>query len=224
MSTTFRINAKASFRVLDRLLPANNRHAVSRTKPYAMMGIPSLAQRQQKMFQSTTTTASQPPGSASTISSTSTTSPSTPPKRPMTVNSELPDPLAENRKVKYQFALFSVLVTVAFVAIVNYEKLSSPIIGSTMHVLRRSQKVKELLGNQVDFDSIFPWIKGELNQMKGKINISFYIKGSNGKIGKVILVADRPNRSVPLTIYEWSVTVDDVKHDIMSDDSVDFLS
>lgn len=138
-------------------------------------------------------------------------------KKPMTVNTELPDPFAESRKVKLQFAGFMTLVTIGFFAIVNYEKLSSPIIGSTLHFLRRSEKVQGLLGKNIDFTSIFPWISGEMNQVKGKINISFKIAGDNGKIGIVKLVADRPNKSAPLTVHEWSVTVDGVKCDILSD-------
>ncbi|GMM37668.1 Coa1 protein [Saccharomycopsis crataegensis] len=145
-------------------------------------------------------------------------------KKPMTVNTELPDPLAEKRKVRLQFCCFVICVTVGFFMIVNYEKFSSPIIGSTMHFLRRSDKVKEVLGKNIDFTSAFPWISGEFNQVKGKIDISFKIKGDNGKIGVVKLVANRPNKSVPLTIDEWSVTVDDVKYDLIDDDSAELVN
>lgn len=144
-------------------------------------------------------------------------------KPPMTVDVELPDPQAQSRKYKYQFAAFVTVVTVSFILIVNYEKTASPIIGSTLHFLRRSDKVKQLLGNHVDFQNkIFPWVWGELNQVKGRINISFKIQGDNGKVGTVILIADRPNKRTPLTIHQWSVVVDGTVHDILHDDTVGF--
>lgn len=144
--------------------------------------------------------------------------------KPMTVNDNLPDPFAELRKVKYQFAAFICVVTVAFLMIVNYEKMSSPMIGSTMHFMRRSPEVKQLLESKdIDFDSIFPWIKGTLNQVQGKIDVSFNVKGvQSGMVGTVRLIADRPNKHVPLTIREWSVTTGDKKIDIMLNEELDF--
>lgn len=38
-----------------------------------------------------------------------------------------------------------------------------------------------MLGDEIYFASQMPWIWGEMNQLHGRINISFEVKGTRGK-------------------------------------------
>ncbi|CDR37246.1 CYFA0S01e08856g1_1 [Cyberlindnera fabianii] len=141
--------------------------------------------------------------------------------RPMTIDRELPNPLKDRTYRRVQFVGFWVLMGVASVLMFNYEKTNSPIVTTTLHFLRRSKIVREVLGDEIDFASIYPWISGELNQVKGVVNITFDVKGSKQQ-GTISLKADRANRHHDFLIHEWSLTVGDTKLDLLDDDSVDF--
>lgn len=143
------------------------------------------------------------------------------PKRPMTVDRELPDPLKDRNRNRVQFVGFWVLMGVSALLMFNYEKTNSPVVTTTLHFLRRSRVIRDVLGDEIDFSSVYPWISGELNQVKGKVDICFSVKGSK-KHGEVKLVADRKSRREEFLIHEWSLEVDGKKYDLLADDSVDF--
>jgi cytochrome c oxidase assembly factor 1 len=142
-------------------------------------------------------------------------------KKPMTVDRELPDPLKDRTRSRVQFVGFWVLMGVASLLMFNYEKQNSPVVTTTLHFLRRSKIIREVLGDEIDFASIYPWISGELNQVKGVVNITFTVKGSKNE-GVVRLVADRSSRREEFLIHEWSLEVNGEKYDLLADDSVDF--
>jgi cytochrome c oxidase assembly factor 1 len=142
-------------------------------------------------------------------------------KKPMTVERELPDPFKDRNRNRIQFVSFWILMGVSAVLIFNYEKTTSPIVTTTLHFLRRSQIIREVLGDKIDFSSFFPWISGELNQVKGVVNIKFEVSGTK-KSGIVRLVADRENKNQDFLIHEWSLTVDDKTYDLFDDKTVDF--
>jgi cytochrome c oxidase assembly factor 1 len=54
-----------------------------------------------------------------------------------------------------------------------------------------------VLGDEIYFASKVPWIRGELNPMQGRIDISFWVKGrkSPGKV-KFVSVRKRGNQFV----------------------------
>lgn len=52
---------------------------------------------------------------------------------------------------------------------------------------------RQILGDEIYFASKVPWISGELNQLHGKIDISFWVKGTKGK-GKVSFLSVRKRR------------------------------
>lgn len=147
--------------------------------------------------------------------------PAQPIKKQMVVERELPDPLKEVRANRYKFIAFVTLMAVSSVVIFNYEKINSPIVTTTLHFLRRSQIIREVIGDQIDFASWIPWVRGQLNQVQGKVNIEFYVKGSK-KEGKVKLRADREDRLSDFLIHEWSLEVDGVVYDLLEDKTVDF--
>lgn len=166
-------------------------------------------------FQSTITT----PIQSNTTTNNATTSPKE--KKPMTLDRELPDPFKDRNKNRIQFVSFWVLMAISAMVMFNYEKTSSPVVTTTLHFLRRSALIRDLLGDQIDFKSLYPWISGELNQVKGAVDIKFDVKGSKNW-GTIRLVADRESRRDEFLIHEWSLEIDGQKHDLLADESVDF--
>lgn len=138
--------------------------------------------------------------------------------RPLRIERELPDPTKEKFKQRAQFVGFLVTMGVSLMCIFNYEKTQSPVVSNTLYHMRRSQQTRELLGENIDFDGLVPWVFGELNQVAGNVNIKFYIKGSKGVQGVVKLVADRENQQQEFLIHEWSVSVGDKKIDLLAED------
>ncbi len=74
--------------------------------------------------------------------------------------------------------IFLTLVAIASVSIFSYQKLSSPVVSSTLYALRTSTRAREYLGDEIYFKQQIPWIGGEMNQLHGRINIHFAVKGT----------------------------------------------
>jgi len=92
------------------------------------------------------------------------------------------------------FPIFVVVVVVSSLGIFNYQKQGSSVVTSTMYALRTNPQVREVLGDEIYFASQIPWIWGELNQMKGRINISYWVKGTKGK-GLMRFKSERKTRT-----------------------------
>ena len=98
--------------------------------------------------------------------------------------------------------IFVAAVTAAALAIFNYQKSSSSVVSSTLYALRKSPKAREVLGDEIYFAHKIPWIRGEMNQLHGRINISFKVKGSKGQ-GTMRFRSTRPDRITFVSII-WS--------------------
>ncbi|ODQ81007.1 hypothetical protein BABINDRAFT_160428 [Babjeviella inositovora NRRL Y-12698] len=142
-----------------------------------------------------------------------------PRRKPMTVNSELPDPLKEKNYQLLKALAFFTSMTAVCLVIFNYEKTTSPIINSTFHFMRRSTMARTMLGNSISFDGAVPWVHGTLNQMKGDIDVWFNVKGDVAQ-GCVVLRASRDSRNDQFTIHEWTLTVGEKEFDLLRDESV----
>ena len=93
----------------------------------------------------------------------------------------LPDiPSSTARWVK-TLPIFLAILGASTLAIFNYQKASSSIVNSTLYALRTSPRAREVLGDEIYFRDKFPWIWGEMNQLHGKIDIQFGVKGKVGK-------------------------------------------
>lgn len=90
--------------------------------------------------------------------------------------------------------IFIAVITASSLAIFNYQKSSSSTVNSILYALRTNETSRQLLGDEIYFASKVPWISGELNQLHGRIDISFWVKGNKGK-GKVKFVSRRKRRS-----------------------------
>ncbi|KAH6608133.1 cytochrome oxidase assembly [Trichoderma cornu-damae] len=106
------------------------------------------------------------------------------------------------------FPIFVVVVAACSVAIFNYQKASSPIISSTLYALRTSPKAYELLGDEIYFKRQIPWISGGMNQMKGRIDISFSVRGSKAA-GVMRFASRRPSSKALFETTAWSLTLED---------------
>ena len=76
--------------------------------------------------------------------------------------------------------VFVAVITVSALAIFNYQKASSSVVNSTLYALRTSEAGRRELGDEIYFRDKFPWIWGEMNQLHGRIDISFRVKGTKG--------------------------------------------
>ena len=90
-------------------------------------------------------------------------------------------PLPSSRKLWFKtFPIFLVVITASALAIFNYQKASSSIVNATLYALRTSDIGKRELGEQIYFRDKFPWIWGEMNQLHGRIDVTFGVKGTKG--------------------------------------------
>lgn len=89
--------------------------------------------------------------------------------------------------------LFALIVVGSALAIFNYQKTSSSVVSSTLYAVRTNPEARAILGDEIYFASQIPWIAGELNQMQGRIDISFWVKGTKGQ-GKMRFKSERKTR------------------------------
>lgn len=104
--------------------------------------------------------------------------------------------------------IFAVLVAACSVAIFNYQKMSSPVIASTLYALRTSPRAREILGDDVYFNQQIPWIHGEMNQMQGRIDIWFTVRGTRGT-AVMRFASNRPTHRGMFETTEWSLKTED---------------
>jgi cytochrome c oxidase assembly factor 1 len=88
---------------------------------------------------------------------------------------------------------FIIVITLSSLAIFNYQKSSSSTVNSILYALRTNEMAREVLGDEIYFASKVPWIRGELNPMQGRIDISFWVKGRRG-MGRVKFISMRKKR------------------------------
>ncbi|KXT06949.1 hypothetical protein AC578_7311 [Pseudocercospora eumusae] len=100
--------------------------------------------------------------------------------------------------------LFALIVVGSSLAIFNYQKTSSSVVNSTLYSLRTNAQAREILGDEIYFASRIPWISGELNQLHGKIDISFWVKGTKKK-GLMRFKSERKTRMGLFETLEWSL-------------------
>lgn len=111
--------------------------------------------------------------------------------------------------------IFAVIIVGCSVAIFNYQKTSSPVVSSTLYALRTSDKAREYLGDEIYFKQQIPWIGGEMNQLKGRIDIHFTVKGTKNS-GRMRFTSTRPTAKGMFKTTEWSLqTADGRKIDLL---------
>jgi len=124
-------------------------------------------------------------------------------------NRELPPipPLIPTH-VRNTFPIFVLIMTASMLAFFNYQKQESSVVSSTMYALRTDSEVREVLGDEIYFASKYPWIKGEINQVHGKIDVRFWVKGTKRQ-GEVRLRCRRRGVDGRYFTQEYSLTLED---------------
>lgn len=90
--------------------------------------------------------------------------------------------------------IFAAIMAGSALAIFNYQKSSSSVVSSTLYALRTSPVARDILGDEVYFASRIPWISGELNQLHGRVDISFWVKGTKSR-GLMRFKSERKTRA-----------------------------
>ncbi|KAF2204764.1 DUF1783-domain-containing protein [Delitschia confertaspora ATCC 74209] len=111
-------------------------------------------------------------------------------------------------QVQKTFPLFILAMAISLFAFFNYQKQESSVVTASMYSLRTNPEVRSLLGDEIYFASRYPWIKGEINQVHGRIDVSFWVKGTKG-MGHVRLRCRRLRKSGLFVTQEWSLTMED---------------
>lgn len=118
--------------------------------------------------------------------------PNTGPLMERRADRELPA-INSGRRWLWTLPIFTVVVGASMLGIFNYQKSSSSVVSSTLYALRTSPRAREILGDEIYFAQQIPWISGEMNQLHGRINISFWVKGTKAQ-GKMRFKSIRPDR------------------------------
>ncbi|KIW05166.1 uncharacterized protein PV09_03717 [Verruconis gallopava] len=106
--------------------------------------------------------------------------------------------------------LFCLVVAGSTLAIFNYQKSSSSVVTSSLYALRVNPLAREVLGEEIYFASKMPWIWGTINQLHGKIDIRFGVKGTKGR-GEMRFRSERKERMGYFETTDWTLTTPDGK-------------
>ncbi|CCU77264.1 cytochrome oxidase assembly [Blumeria hordei DH14] len=117
---------------------------------------------------------------------------------------ELPELDQVGRRWLSSGAIFVALVAASGLALFNYQKSSSSVVASTLFALRTSATARAALGDEIYFAHYMPWIWGEINQLHGRINIHFSVKGTKN-YATVRFKSMRPTRQGVFETIEWSL-------------------
>lgn len=79
--------------------------------------------------------------------------------------------------ILYSIPFFCLAVGGSAIAIFNYQKVNSSVVASTLYALRVHDEARRYLGDEIQFKAKMPWIRGELNQFGGSIDIEYDVKG-----------------------------------------------
>ncbi|KAL6715083.1 cytochrome oxidase assembly protein 1 [Lecanora helva] len=109
------------------------------------------------------------------------------------------------------FPIFLVIVTVSALGIFNYQKSSSSIVAATLYALRTSEIGRRELGDEIYFRDMLPWIWGEMNQLHGRVDIEFGVKGTKGR-GLMRFKSERKGRMGKFETKEWSLKTEDGRY------------
>ncbi len=90
---------------------------------------------------------------------------------------ELP-PLHPPNRFLRTLPFFVAFLVAATAGIFNYQKVNSSVVTSSLYALRTHPVARATLGDEIYFASKIPWVWGSLDQMHGKIDISFKVKGT----------------------------------------------
>lgn len=77
--------------------------------------------------------------------------------------------------------VFAAIMAACTLAIFNYQKSNSSVVSSALYSLRTNEDARRILGDEIYFAQQLPWIWGSIDQVHGKIDVSFSVKGTRGQ-------------------------------------------
>ncbi|KFY21519.1 hypothetical protein V493_07332 [Pseudogymnoascus sp. VKM F-4281 (FW-2241)] len=122
---------------------------------------------------------------------------------------ELPEIQRSGMKWLRSIPIFIAVLTGCTLGIFNYQKSSSSVVSSTMYALRTSPAAREFLGDEIYFAHQMPWIWGEMNQLHGRIDIHFEVRGTKRQGTMRFRSFRRGGRNGVFETEEWSLEGDD---------------
>ncbi|ORX99776.1 DUF1783-domain-containing protein [Basidiobolus meristosporus CBS 931.73] len=126
-------------------------------------------------------------------------------KVPLAIERELPETSSKTaRNIAFGAAGLSLWVFGTALAF-NHHRLHTSVVDSTMFTLRHDPDVQETLGKNIKFRDNWPWISGDVNHLKGRVSVSFWIKGDKG-VGRAHFASRR--RDDDWEVLEFSLTTE----------------
>lgn len=96
-------------------------------------------------------------------------------------------------------------MALAAAAVFNYQKASSPVVAAALYALRTSPRARTLLGDDIGFRHAMPWVRGSVDQLHGRVDVRFGVRGDRGAATMRFAAA---RRGGGLETAEWSLTMD----------------
>ncbi|EON68849.1 hypothetical protein W97_08107 [Coniosporium apollinis CBS 100218] len=118
--------------------------------------------------------------------------------------------ISSSRRWILPTTLFLSIITLSTLAIFNYQKSSSSVVNSTLYALRTHKEAREALGDEIYFAHKVPWVWGTIDQLHGRIDIRFMVKGRRQR-GEMRFRSIRKGRRGYFETLEWSLKTEDGK-------------
>lgn len=128
---------------------------------------------------------------------------------------DLPQPKSYKTPA-FLLILFSLITWSAFTAhATNRERLSSAVLKNVVDKIRESEQVRAEMGDDVNLkrETILagdPWIRGSVNMMQGRVDMSFKLKGSKDT-GTVYFSSIRRDAQTPYETLRFLIVLDSNK-------------
>lgn len=90
-------------------------------------------------------------------------------------------PVPEGNRLLRTLPIFLVILGATTLAFFNYQKSSSSVVTSSLYALRVNPEARRALGDEIYFASKVPYIWGSIDQLHGKVDVSFKVKGTKGE-------------------------------------------
>ncbi|KAI7829106.1 cytochrome oxidase assembly protein 1, partial [Kickxella alabastrina] len=107
------------------------------------------------------------------------------------VERELLGPKSRKREVGIFIAVAAVTWGLGTVIAFNYQRMTSTPVTAALFTARHNEEIRRELGSQLNFNSAFPWISGDISHLKGFVEVEFDVVGDKGVVGHLVLKSRR---------------------------------
>lgn len=89
-------------------------------------------------------------------------------------------PVPEGNRLLRTLPVFLIILGATTLAFFNYQKSSSSVVTSSLYALRVNPEARKALGDEIYFAHKIPYIWGSIDQLHGKVDVWFKVKGTRG--------------------------------------------